>query len=85
VVLYYNNSKGPCKSLSPKLESLSLLYPDIQFIKVDVDKFQDLAKIYSVTAMPTIVFIRALKEIDRVVGADLNRIKQIIVAGGRCT
>lgn len=44
---------GPCKKIAPYLEDLSDKYPNILFIKVDVDTVADLADSENVTAMPT--------------------------------
>ncbi|KAF9161279.1 hypothetical protein BGX21_002164 [Mortierella sp. AD011] len=44
---------GPCKVVAPKFEELSEKYPDIEFVKVDIDKLRDVAHRAGVTSMPT--------------------------------
>jgi len=45
---------GPCKMLAPVLEELSSEYPDIKFIKVNVDNDEELAVRYGIMSIPTI-------------------------------
>ncbi|BEI94581.1 uncharacterized protein CcaverHIS019_0701530 [Cutaneotrichosporon cavernicola] len=49
---------GPCKFIAPVLARIATSYPDIVVAKIDVDKNKELAKRYSVTAMPTFKFIK---------------------------
>jgi len=46
---------GPCKMLVPVLEKLSDSNKDIDIIKVDTDKFPDLAAKFMVQAIPTLI------------------------------
>ena len=46
---------GPCRAVSPAVEELSKEYKDkIDFVKVDVDQNNDLAKKYRVFSIPTL-------------------------------
>ncbi|MBE6637129.1 MAG: thioredoxin [Ruminococcaceae bacterium] len=49
---------GPCKMLSPVLEAVSTEYPDITFVKVDVDQEPDLARRFGITVIPTVFLLR---------------------------
>lgn len=40
---------GPCKVIAPTFEKLSKEYPNVNFVKVDVDEAQEVAQKYSVT------------------------------------
>ena len=51
---------GPCKMLSPKIDSFSNKYTEALFIKVDVDIAEDIANYFNVSSMPTIIFIKKL-------------------------
>lgn len=44
---------GPCKMISPFFEELSLKYPNLVFLKVDVDACQGVAAECGIAAMPT--------------------------------
>jgi thioredoxin len=72
---------GPCKVLTPQLESLSTVYPNVVFLKVDVDEFEDISSTHNVSAMPTIMFYNngQLIEHETVVGGgQINKIEQVI-------
>jgi thioredoxin 1 len=44
---------GPCKAIAPFFSELAETYPDIDFVKVDVDVAEEITKEYGITAMPT--------------------------------
>lgn len=70
---------GPCKMLSPILEELKNEYPNIDFYKVDVDESREIAARYSITSMPTLVFVKEGKEIERFIGwKPKNELSRII-------
>lgn len=64
LVDFYANWCGPCKMLSKVLGVLE----DIDIIKVDTDKEEELAKEYKVMTLPTIVFIKDGEIKERLVG-----------------
>lgn len=45
---------GPCKMLGPVLEDLANEYPDIEFVKVNVDDNMDLAGEYGIMSIPNV-------------------------------
>ena len=60
---------GPCKMLSPTIDQIGDQYEGKAVIgKVNVDEEQDLAMRYGVMSIPTVVFFKDGKEIDRKVG-----------------
>ncbi|KAH7444993.1 hypothetical protein KP509_02G101400 [Ceratopteris richardii] len=61
---------GPCRSIAPVFADLSEKYPNMVFLKVDVDEHSSISEAYDVQAMPTFVFIVDSKVADRVVGAN---------------
>lgn len=71
---------GPCRTLAPKLEEMAAKYPSVQIVKVDVDELSSFADRYSISAMPTILFVKAGRVVDRVEGANPplieNKIRQ---------
>ncbi|KAJ4425074.1 thioredoxin trx1 [Gnomoniopsis sp. IMI 355080] len=44
---------GPCKMVAPKIAQWSNEYPNIHFVKIDVDDLPELAAEHNVKAMPT--------------------------------
>lgn len=59
---------GPCKVLHPILDNLQKNNPGIKIIKVNVDESGDLTKEFGVRNIPTLVFFKGEKEIERVSG-----------------
>lgn len=49
---------GPCKMLAPHLQSIQNKYKGkLVIYKIDVDKEPELAKLFKVQAMPTVVYV----------------------------
>ena len=70
---------GPCKQIAPKFAELSGNYGSkVKFLKVDVDVNKALAQKYSVSSMPTFLFIKNGKVADKLAGANIDAIKQKI-------
>ncbi len=58
IVDFYAEWCGPCKALGPVLEELSGKYEGkLQVFKVDIDKEPDLASLFGVQSVPTLLFI----------------------------
>lgn len=69
VVDFYATWCGPCKILAPMMEAQAGLFiGKIKFLKVNVDESPDLAKTYEIQAIPTVLFFKEGKLVDRVVG-----------------
>lgn len=71
VVVDFNASWcGPCQTMRPIFHKLAHELSDkFVFVAVDVDAFGDLAQRYSVQGVPTFVFFKDGKEVERLVGA----------------
>ncbi|MCH5462317.1 thioredoxin [Lactobacillus sp. LC28-10] len=60
---------APCKMMDPVLEQLESTYGDrIKFGKLNVEHNQDLAMNYKVMSIPSLVFFRNGKAIEKVTG-----------------
>ncbi len=73
---------GPCKMSGPIIEEIAKEKTDMKFVKVDVDKNQDLASKYSVFSIPTFVIFNNGQLVHQFVGAHgkegfLEEIKRI--------
>lgn len=68
LVDFYATWCGPCKMLSPVFESVSEEIKDTKFIKVDVDKFEELCRNYKVMSVPTLILFENGKEVKRKIG-----------------
>jgi len=49
---------GPCKFFSPVFEATSDKYPDIVFAKVNTDEQQELAGMFAIRSIPTLMILR---------------------------
>ncbi|CAH9125261.1 unnamed protein product [Cuscuta epithymum] len=70
---------GPCKFMAPFIDTMASKYTDVNFIKIDVDEVKEAAEEYGVTAMPTFVFIKQGKVVDKVVGANKGELEEKIL------
>ncbi|XP_041634863.1 thioredoxin-like [Cheilinus undulatus] len=69
---------GPCRMIAPKFEEASEKYTDMIFIKVDVDECSDVAAECKISCMPTFVFFKNGKEVNRFSGADEGNLLKAI-------
>lgn len=58
VVDFFAQWCGPCKMLSPLMEEISKDYPDVTFVKVDVDENEDLAVEFKIMSIPNVYFLK---------------------------
>ncbi|VDN21730.1 unnamed protein product, partial [Dibothriocephalus latus] len=64
VVDFHATWCGPCKIIAPVFAELSRKYTSVKFVKVDVDKCEETAALYQITAIPTFIFIKDGKTVD---------------------
>jgi len=63
VLDFYATWCHPCKKLDPKIEELKLMYPNINFLKIEIEEQKELCEEYNITAVPTVIIINENKEI----------------------
>ncbi|KAG2064456.1 thioredoxin-like protein, partial [Suillus decipiens] len=69
----------PCQAIKPVFEALAKDNANVNFLKVDLSEgTNDLATEYSVTAMPTFIFLVGDKEVHRIRGANPAALKSTI-------
>lgn len=79
VVDFFATWCGPCKMLGPIIEKLGEEISNVKFIKIDVDKNEDLARRYGVMSIPTIIFFKDGREVKKHIGfIPEESIKEII-------
>ena len=67
---------GPCKAMAPALDQVaSEMAGKLKVVKVDVDQSSAIAQKYHIQAMPTLIMFKDGKEVDRHVGALVQKIK----------
>ena len=78
VVDMYGTWCPPCKALAPIFDKFAKSNPTVLFIKVDVDEFESVATQFNITSMPTILFIKNYVELERIVGANIQKIDEFL-------
>lgn len=75
---FYADWCGPCRMMTPILNTLETSHTGVKFIKVNVDNAAELARRFEVTAMPTFLAIHNGKVIDRIMGADRASVERVL-------
>lgn len=70
---------GPCKMIAPFYAELSEKYPQLVFLKVDVDEMAEVSAEWDVRAMPTFIFIKDGKQIDKLVGLNQPELEKKVL------
>jgi thioredoxin len=60
---------GPCKQLIPRLEKMEKEYPNISFVKINVDDNMDAALDLGIRSVPTVIVYDGEKLVNRSQGA----------------
>lgn len=69
VLDFYSDTCMPCKMLSPVLDDLSKSHKDkLKICKLNVNENSQLADEYGVMAVPTLMYVKNGKEINRTIG-----------------
>lgn len=69
---------GPCVRAAPIFAKLSIEYPNIKFVKVDVDVNTKAAKAMEIKAMPTFIIFQNGNRVETVQGFSEANIKNLI-------
>ena len=69
----------PCIKMLPIYERFSKIYTDIQFIQLDVDKFEDLSINADINYMPSyVIYVSGKMTSQRVTGTDSTALRNLI-------
>ena len=60
---------GPCRMVSPVVDEIAGERPDIKVCKVNVDTERELASVFKVMSIPTLVVMKEGKVVNRAMGA----------------
>jgi len=66
LIKFFRETCSPCKQLTPILNHILVDYPQVEVYNYDADKQPELVQQYSVTAVPTLIFIKDDKEVERI-------------------
>jgi thioredoxin 1 len=68
---------GPCRMVAPALEELAQEYAGRAVVaKVNTDEHQEWARHFGIRGIPTLLFVKAGQEVDRIVGAVPKKVIQ---------
>lgn len=59
---------GPCKILTPILERIESDYPNIEFLKMDIQKNMEFAKENGIISIPTVILFNGNNEVKKITG-----------------
>ena len=59
---------GPCRMLSPIVDGIAKEQNDVKVCKINVDENQDLAAMFQVMSIPTLVLIKDGKIVNKSIG-----------------
>ncbi len=68
IVDFFATWCGPCKMLSPILESIADTEKDVKILKVDIDENMDLAQKFGIMSVPTLMLFKDGEEYGREIG-----------------
>ena len=74
LVDYWATWCGPCQMLITRLELLESKYPDVTFVKVNVDENMDEALELGIRTVPTIIIYDGENLINRSMGANIDSV-----------
>lgn len=79
VVDFFTTWCGPCKQIAPFIEALAVKYPEVKFLKVDIEKNEDVARPRNIQSIPTFHFYVNGSLKDEMKGANAAGIEQKVV------
>ncbi|KKD36125.1 MAG: thioredoxin [Limnoraphis robusta] len=69
LVDFYATWCGPCHMMAPILEEVNQqMNQQIKIVKIDTDKYPQIASQYGIEALPTLVLFKKGKPVDRIEG-----------------
>lgn len=79
VVDFFADWCGPCKMLGPVLEKVSEEYPDVEFVKVNVDDEIELAGEFGIMSIPAVFLFKKGEVVGKFLGFQQEKgIKEIL-------
>ncbi|KAJ6535186.1 thioredoxin-like protein [Mycena sp. CBHHK59/15] len=78
VVDFHAEWCGPCKAIAPRYSLLASQNPQVQFLRVDVDRQAAIAENFQVSAMPTFFAIKSNSVVGMLRGADPQGLTRLV-------
>ena len=74
LVDFYANWCGPCQMMAPIVEQVNIqMQQRLRVVKIDTDKYPQLASQHQINALPTLVLFKQGKPVDRIEGVSAIR------------
>lgn len=70
----------PCKEISPFIEELTIIYPNIKFLKVDIEDGSEISDYFNISSIPYFKFYKNNIETTSYCGTD----RKIIMEALKC-
>lgn len=64
VVDFFATWCGPCRMMGQIMENIETEFPTVKFLKVDVDKFPEIAAKFNISSIPDMYFFKDGKKIE---------------------
>ena len=68
VIDFYASWCGPCKMLAPIFENVAATTQNVKFVKINVDEATELASLFGIQSIPTMIYIKEKKLEKRELG-----------------
>ena len=68
LVDFYASWCGPCQMMAPIIEQVNAQMKQLRVVKIDTDKYPQLASQHHIHALPTLVLFKQGKPVDRIEG-----------------
>lgn len=65
---FYADWCGPCKMVAPIVEKLAGLNPEVKFVKLNVDNTPEVAMMYGIQSIPTLLAFKNGELTGRIIG-----------------
>eukprot|EP00882_Tetradesmus_deserticola_P003852 GHRQ01004076.1.p1 GENE.GHRQ01004076.1~~GHRQ01004076.1.p1 ORF type:complete len:158 (+),score=63.72 GHRQ01004076.1:182-655(+) len=71
---------GPCKAIAPLYEQLSKQYPDVKFLKVDIDNegLMQVVQEHGITGVPTFTMYKGPRKVENFTGARIDLLRKVL-------
>lgn len=69
---FYADWCGPCKMLIPRLENIQTDFPDVEFVKMNVDEETPYAISLGVRSVPTVIIMDGVNTVSRTSGVQAD-------------
>jgi thioredoxin len=77
LVDFYADWCGPCQMMTPILEKVNLQLKDqLRIVKIDTEKYKELASRYGIAALPTLVLFKQGQPVNKIEG--VMQVEQLV-------